>query len=60
MTSEDSIAWLISKGYAGTPNSAGLIRTTGRQVGQHFGLLDEHGKPTAFFHSYFGDHLNEP
>ena len=59
MTSDDSIAWLIGKGCAGTANSAGIIKTTGKQVGQHFGLLDEHAKPTAFFHSYFGNHMNE-
>lgn len=53
-------AWLIARGFAGTPGSAGTLRTTGKQVGQHFGLLDEHEKPTAFFHSYFGDHLNPP
>jgi len=53
-------AWLIARGYAGTPGSARTLRNTGKQVGQHFGLLDEHEKPTALFHSYFGDHLNQP
>ncbi|OBV37845.1 hypothetical protein [Janthinobacterium psychrotolerans] len=52
-------AWLIARGYAGTANSAGIIKTTGKQVGQHFGLLDEHAKPTALFHSYFGNHMNQ-
>lgn len=55
MTPAASVAWLLKKGYAGTPGAAGLLRTTGRQVGRHFGLLDQCDHPTDFYHEYFSD-----
>ncbi len=59
MKPADRITWLLAQGHAGTPGTAGLIRTTGRQVGRHFGLLDEKYRPTAFYHEYFGDCMRE-
>ncbi|WP_426088347.1 hypothetical protein [Janthinobacterium sp. PSPC1-1] len=53
-------AWLLKKGYAGTKSAAGTLMTVGRQVGRHFGLLDEKYRPTAFYHEYFGDCMREP
>ena len=60
MRPADSTAWLLAQGHAGTPGTAGLIRTTGGQVGRHFGLLDKKNRPTAFYHEYFGDCMREP
>ena len=60
MLPAESTAWLLVQGHAGTPGTAGLIKTTGGQVGRHFGLLDKKNRPTAFFHEYFGDCMREP
>jgi hypothetical protein len=44
---------LIELGYAGTANAATAIMTVGRNIGRHFGLLDNQKKPTQRFKAFF-------
>ena len=46
---------LIEKEFAGTPNTAQLLLTMGRNFGKHFGLLDSDNQPTPLFHEFYGD-----
>lgn len=49
---------LVAAGFAGRPSSARLLRRVGREVGQHFNLLDGE-TPTAFFAEFFGEALSD-
>lgn len=46
---------LISNGIAGTKSAVNTLKTLGKQVGIHFGLLDDQLKPTNLFYETFGD-----
>lgn len=46
---------IIKKRYAGTKKTANLIRSVGKQVGMHFGLLDAKGNSTDLFDELFDD-----
>lgn len=46
---------LISKGIAGTKSAVNTLKTIGKQVGIHFGLLNNQLKPTNVFYETFGD-----
>lgn len=47
-------ASLVTAGYAGTPDSAATLMNVGRNVGQHFGLLNAQYLPTPLFERFFG------
>jgi hypothetical protein len=44
---------LSDAGFAGTPNACNTLFLVGRDVGKHFGLLDESGRPTDFYNKFF-------
>lgn len=44
---------ILSAGYAGTENAAKTLMALGRNVGKHFGLLDEQHQPTRLFMQFY-------
>ena len=52
-TEKERIDYIMSAGYAGTANSARTLMALGRNVGKHFGLLDEQHLPTTLFGQFF-------
>jgi hypothetical protein len=52
-TDKERIDYILSAGYAGTENSARTLMALGRNVGQHFGLLDAQQLPTALFMQFY-------
>ena len=40
-------------GFAGTDNACNTLLTVGRDVGKHFGLLNDDLHPTDFYHAFF-------
>lgn len=46
---------VLDRGYAGTENAARTLLALGRNVGQHFGLLDKAYLPTAAFDKFYHD-----
>jgi hypothetical protein len=59
-TEKERIDYILSAGFAGTENAARTLMALGRNVGKHFGLLDEQSLPTALFQQFFGDCSLEP
>ncbi|MGE6660935.1 hypothetical protein ACQKEK_09365 [Pseudomonas sp. NPDC077408] len=49
---------LVTAGFAGRESSARLIRRVGRDVGQHFGLL-EGEEPSLLFQKFYGEALSD-
>lgn len=54
-TGKARVASIVSAGYAGTPDTANTLMHLGRNVGQHFGLLNAQYLPTPLFERFFGD-----
>lgn len=54
-TEKERVDYVLNAGFAGTENSAKTLMALGRNVGKHFGLLDEQHKPTALFEQFFRD-----
>lgn len=44
---------ILSAGYAGTENATKTLMALGRNVGKHFGLLDEQHLPTRLFMQFY-------
>lgn len=44
---------LLHAGFAGKPSTCKLIFSVGKDVGKHFGLLNEDGSPTDFYKGFF-------
>lgn len=44
---------LLHAGFAGKPSTCKLIFSVGKEVGKHFGLLNEDGSPTDFYKEFF-------
>ncbi|GAA4030287.1 hypothetical protein [Actimicrobium antarcticum] len=53
LTKAEQQTYLISRGWAGTPNAANTLISMGRNVGKYFGLLDKQGKPTEWYYRFF-------
>lgn len=47
------VEFILSAGYAGTENAARTLMALGRNVGNHFGLLDAEHLPTPVFEQFF-------
>jgi len=45
--------------FAGTDDAAATLIAVGKNVGKHFGLLDEDDNPTSWFHEFFGEEMKE-
>lgn len=54
-TADARAAYILNAGYAGTENAANTLLSLGRNVGQHFGLLNAQYLPTPLFERFFGD-----
>ena len=55
-TSVDArVASIVNAGHAGKPGSAKTLMAVGRNVGKHFGLLDDDHLPTPLFEQFFRD-----
>lgn len=52
-TEQARVERILSAGYAGTENAAKTLMALGRNVGKHFGLLDEQHLPTELFRYFF-------
>jgi hypothetical protein len=50
---------LRAAGFAGTPHAAAALVSVGSNVGRYLRLIDEDRRPTALFHDYFADKLND-
>lgn len=47
--------YVLEAGYAGTENAAKTLLALGRNVGAHFGLLDDKHLPTPLFDQFYRD-----